>query len=589
MIDDAKLIENGTPFHTDICIIGGGAAGISLAVEFLGHEYSVLIVESGAFARDAETQALYEGDVVDETLHSPLHTYRQRRFGGSTTIWGGRCTPLDPIDFEQRAYMPASGWPFGYETLLPYYVRANELCEAGEFAYSVRSAFPQGMRPIIEGFVSDRITTNTLERFSCPTDFARRYNHRLMAVRNIRVLLNANCTEIHLSPDGVRVDSITVRTLTGRRFSISASYVVLATGGLEVARLLLASRGVHTNGIGNDRDLVGRYYMCHVAGTLGALTINGPSSCVHHGYELSPDGIYCRLRIAFPAFVQRELGIGNFIARLHHPRITDPAHRSGPLSALYLAKHLIAYEYGKRLYGDDPATWADWIRHFRNVVTDPLATTDFVVHLVRKRFLARRKFPSIIVRPPSGQFSIDYHAEQEPNPESRVQLGTRYDRLGMPQLRVDWRYSSTDVRTVAEAFRVLAEEFARSGCARLEYSPETLERSMIRDGAYGGHHIGTARMGASPSTSVVDSDCRVHGVHNLFIAGSAVFPTSGQANPTLTIVALALRLAEHLKRSPDRPVAQVRTQYHKVSQRADAAIPSVSEVLEKQSSASLLR
>src|SRR5512147_3296178 len=117
MIDDAKLIENGTPFHTDICIIGGGAAGISLAVEFLGHEYSVLIVESGAFARDAETQALYEGDVVDETLHSPLHTYRQRRFGGSTTIWGGRCTPLDPIDFEKRPYMPASGWPFGYETL----------------------------------------------------------------------------------------------------------------------------------------------------------------------------------------------------------------------------------------------------------------------------------------------------------------------------------------------------------------------------------------------------------------------------------------------------------------------------------------
>jgi choline dehydrogenase-like flavoprotein len=124
---------------------------------------------------------------------------------------------------------------------------------------------------------------------------------------------------------------------------------------------------------------------------------------------------------------------------------------------------------------------------------------------------------------------------------------------------------------------------------RLDYDPDALERSMVRDGAYGGHHIGTARMGASPSTSVVDSDCRVHGVHNLFIAGSAVFPTSGQANPTLTIVALALRLADHLKRSAGRPLARVEMGGQEPSQRADAANPSVSEVLEKPSSASLLR
>jgi choline dehydrogenase-like flavoprotein len=229
------------------------------------------------------------------------------------------------------------------------------------------------------------------------------------------------------------------------------------------------------------------------------------------------------------------------------------------------------------------------IAHVRNVATEPFTTADFVLHLVRKRFLAPRKFPSIIVQPPSGRFSIDFHAEQQPNPESRVQLGTQHDKLGMPRLRVDWHYSSTDIHTVAEAFRMMAEELARSGCGRLEYQPDTLEQSMVRDGAYGGHHIGTARMGASPSTSVVNSDCRVHGLHNLFIASSAVFPTSGQANPTLTIVALALRLADHLKRLAGGPLAQVQTQNQELSQRADAAIPSERGVLEKQSIASLLR
>ena len=190
-------------------------------------------------------------------------------------------------------------------------------------------------------------------------------------------------------------------------------------------------------------------------------------------------------------------------------------------------------------------------------MTHPVSTADFVFHLVRKRLLAARKFPSIIVRPRSGQFSIDFLAEQQPNPESRVQLGTRHDRLGMPRLRVDWRYSSIDIHTVAEAFRMMAEEVTRTGCGRLDYQPDTLEQSMMRDGAYGGHHIGIARMGASPSTSVVDSDCRVHGLHNLFITGSAVFPTSGQANPTLTIVALTLRLADHLKRLAGRPLARI--------------------------------
>lgn len=589
MIESARLIDDGVCLRADICIVGAGAAGITLALQFVRRNVSVILIESGDFKRNEQAQALYEGDVADEQLHSPLNTYRERRFGGSTTIWGGRCVPFDPIDFEQRPYMPESGWPFGYETVLPYYPRANDLCEAGDFEYSAKATFPEGMPPLIEGFASDRVTTDRLERFSCPTNFAGRYGHRLADSGHIRVLLNANCAGIHLSATGDRAERITVKTLAGRSFSIAASYFVLATGGLEVVRLLLASRDIQTAGIGNGSGLVGRYYMCHIAGTLGTLSVSKPGGTVSHGYEMSPDGIYCRRRIALLESTQQDLGIGNFIARLHHPRITQPQHRSGSLSALYLAKFLIPYEYGKRLHGEEKASWLNWLAHVRNVLAEPVTTGRFVLHLAMTRFLAERKFPSIIVPPPSGQYSIDFHAEQEPLFESRVQLGTEVDALGMPRLHVDWRYSPFDVRTVAAGFRVLAEEFARSGCGRLEYQQDTLEELMVRDGAYGGHHIGTTRMGASEATGVVDSNCRIHSVANLFVASSSVFPTSSQANPTLTIVALALRLADHIRALHDRPTPVVESRPQPFSQRADLAMPSAAGVSENASSSPLFR
>jgi choline dehydrogenase-like flavoprotein len=572
MIDDAKRLEDGARLSCDICVVGAGAAGISLALEFVHRHHSVLVLESGALTADESTQSLYQGEVSDAKLHSPPHTYRQRRFGGSTTVWGGRCVPFDPIDFEKRSYLPGSGWPITYEDVLSYYPRANELCEAGTFAYTAGTAFPEGMRPMIDGFESNKISTNTLERFSCPTDFGRRYKHRLAASRRVRVLLNANCTELHTSSDGNRVDQLIVRTLTGKRITVEAGNVVLAVGGLEVPRLLLASRQTQRAGIGNATDHVGRYYMCHMAGTLGALTINGPRSRVYHDYERSPEGVYCRRRLAITEAAQRELGIGNFVARLHHPRIPNPAHRTGALSALYLGKRFVSYEYSKRLHGEEAGSWPDWLRHVRNVVADPFNTAGFVLHLARKRALAERKFPTIIVRPRNGRFSIDFHAEQVPNADSRVVLGERRDRLGTPQLYIDWRHTALDIHTVAASFQIMAAELAGSGCGRLDYDPETLEELVMRDGAFGGHHIGTTRMSASRSSGVVDADCRVHDVSNLFVASSSVFPTSSQANPTLTIVALALRLADHLRKLADRP-ATIRSPREEPSQRADAAMP----------------
>jgi choline dehydrogenase-like flavoprotein len=547
MIDDARHVPDGATLDADLCIVGAGAAGIALALEFVHGGASVLLLESGGRAPEPDTQVLYEGVVADERLHAPAHRYRARVFGGSTSIWGGRCTPFEPLDFEPGAAMAHGGWPLGADALDPYYARATRLCEAGDPHYTAATALGAGP-PMIEGFAGEHFTADTLERFSCPTNFAARYGARLAASRYVNVLLHANVTEVRLDAAGRRVDHLVVRTLSGNRFTARARAVVLAVGGLETPRLLLASRGPsHPAGIGNRHDVVGRYYMCHLAGTLGRVRF-APHVRVSHGYELADDGVYCRRRFALRPDARRRLGLRGFAARLHHPRITDPAHRSGALSLLYLARAFVPWEYARRLHGGERAGAAGWLRHARNVLLDLPATLAFGLHLLRERRLAERKFPSIVVRPPAGTYSLDIHAEQEPHPASRVTLKeSARDALDMPRLRIDWRYTPADVASVQRALALLAQDLARGGLGTLDYGPAEVEAELTRYGAYGGHHIGTARMGKDPRQSVVDANCRVHGVAGLYLAGSAVFPTSGHANPTLPLVALALRLAAHLK------------------------------------------
>jgi hypothetical protein len=337
-------------------------------------------------------------------------------------------------------------------------------------------------------------------------------------------------------------------------------------GGIETPRLLLTSDDVHTGGIGNTNDLVGRYYMCHIAGTIGSLQVNGPGDTVWHGYDVAADGTYCRRRISLRPEVQASLGLGNAVFRLHHPRIADPRHRTGPLSAIFLAQRFISYEYSKRLVSDVPPGPTTWLRHGLNAVTDPFSTARFLGHWLRDRTMAERKFPSVIIRPRTNLFSLDFHAEQAPNPDSRIGLAAAVDRFGNRQVRIDWRYNRQDVETVSRSFDLLRDDLAEQsiGTLTLARDESDIEMVMRRDGAYGGHHIGTTRMGASELTGVVDRDCKIFGVNNLYVAGSAAFPTSSQANPTLTIVAMALRLAGHLGTTVTR-VPVVRTEQPSVT------------------------
>ena len=531
MIDQAERIEDGAEVCAEVCVVGGGPAGIALSLSLAEAGHQVVLLEAGRWRRDALAQSLYEGELAN-ALHSPPERFRMRGLGGSSTRWGGRCMPLDPIDFEPREWVADSGWPIGFEDLRAHYQAASEWVEAGPFA---------GLRSAV-------LCTHSLERFSCPTDFGRRYGPRLAASRQVQVLLGAVCTGLALDAGGRAVQAVRVRALQGgQRLTVRARLVVLAAGALETARLLLASRDVAPQGVGNDHDQVGRRYMCHIAANVGTLTLSGLPSEVRHGYERSPEGVYCRRRLNLSHACQREHRLLNAVARLHFPSVTDPAHGSGVLSGLVLARRFISYEYGRRAQGE-ALPLRRLLGHLANVWRDRADTAAFLRHWLVHRTLAARKFPSVILPNHANRFSLELQGEQVPDPDSRVTLGASRDALGLPCLRIDWRYQAQDIDSLSRTLALMGAELARQGAGRLEVAHDSLEQDLLRYGAYGGHHLGTARMGNDPRRSVVDGDTRVHGVDNLFVTGGAVFPTCGQANPTLTIVALALRLGAHLKR-----------------------------------------
>jgi choline dehydrogenase-like flavoprotein len=554
MILESSDLPSAEPVRASVCVVGTGAAGIAVALELEKAGVSVLLLEAGGEQKEDSVHDAYKGKILNAN-HPPAEDYRERRLGGTTTLWSGRCVPFDPIDFEERPWMEMSGWPISGDDLLPFYPHANELVEAGEFDYCADTAFDHPLKPMIAGFESKVFTTNTMERFSCPTNFGWRYRARLAASTLIRLVLHAAVTKIELGQDGTVVSGLDVRTPSGERLAVDADEYVLAMGGLEAPRLMLASNDVHSKGIANESGVLGRYYMAHLAGTAGRFRPRGGTKSVYNNYDISDDGVYTRRRIAMRPEVQRERGIGNCVARLHHTRINDPSHGSGVLSTFRLGRAAVPQKFVSRIE-DEKMSVTDVLHHSMNVIREIPSVVGFARNMVFHRILADRKFPSVVVKPRGG-YSLDFHSEQSPNWNSQVRLGTERDALGMPRLEVDWRYSDMDLKTVGTFLELFGTEVHRSGVGIFAFDSAQVELEMVRYGAYPGHQLGTTRMSADPRHGVVDSECRVHGVANLHIAGAAVFATSSQANPTLTMLALALRLAERLRVKTTAPALEM--------------------------------
>lgn len=544
MIGTSSEIEAGQALECEICIVGAGAAGVTLALELAKHGREVILLEAGGLKHDRRVQRLYAGTVASPAVHLPPDTDRARRLGGTTSLWGGRCIPLDPIDLEKRDYVPLSGWPISYDELTSNYERAHVYCQCGSTDYDATTALPDGTRPMIPGLDDDDLITSSLERWSPPTDFGKVYRNALRSSRCVHVLLNSVCLELECGESGRTVGKLHVSTPEGKRFAVRAQTTVLCGGGLEVTRLLLVSDGIHREGLGNETGWLGRGYMCHVRGVIARLQLNAGTPIIF-GYERDADGVYCRRRFSIAAPAQRRDRLLNINMMLDRSLIGDPAHRSGMLSLAFMAKSLLGKS--QEIVSGGTKSYF-YLRHLANILSGSPEILSVLPGWFRARFVAGRRIPSILPVSKENNYHLYYQSEQIPNSDSRVVLSDTRDELGVPRLHIDFRITEQDCDSIFRAHELMNRALRSSGIGRITYTSEHPREDIYLHQAVLGHHLGTTRMAHNPRCGVVDENCRVHGIDNLFIASGAVFPTSGQANPTLSIVALAIRLADHLQR-----------------------------------------
>jgi choline dehydrogenase-like flavoprotein len=526
----------------DICIIGAGPVGISLALELASRGRSVVLLESGDIHASEDAQRLSDAEIFNSQVHVPMDIAVERSLGGTSNLWGGRCVPFEPIDFERRPGIAHSGWPISMADISPYLPQACNYIGCG--ASNFDNKLPN-FRPADSSFLFERI-----ERWSKQPRFRIMYRQTLQDSHRINVRTRATVSGLEFATDG-KVSAVQLHGPGNTRASLRARAIVLAAGGLESTRLLLAARQTDQNRFGGDEGPLGRYYMGHLYGIAANIELNAADVDAGIDYFRDIDGFYVRRRFTPSMELQRRMNLTNVSLWPDYPLLRDPAHRSGVLSLAYLAlsippvgRIIVAESIRQHYVGGVTKR----LPHILNVLRDLRRTTGFLPSFLYRRYLSSHRMPGFFQRNIARQYALRFHAEHLPNPDSRVILSEKRDAYGLPRLAVDLRYSLADADPLIRSHDCFAEWLEQTGIGTMKWLVPREERShYILSQCYDGHHqIGTTRMSENPRTGVVDKDCRVFGSPNLFVAGSSVFPTSGEANPTLTSVALAIRLAEHL-------------------------------------------
>ena len=524
LIRDLRRFSDTRMFDCSVCIVGGGPAGLTLATELANTSLRVIVVESGGDSReDAFAAGLNEIESIGAPRVMNQQLVRNRVLGGSSLTWFGRCISLDAIDFEHRDWVPHSGWPLSPDDLEPYRERSAEYLGLDP---ALPQAFPEGsilsecLRPEMNSDLR-AVMWQFSSRSSIHKDYVR-FGLRFKSLHspNVQVLTHATLTQIETTRDGSHVASLEISTPEGKLHRIRAGQVVLCGGGIENARMLLASNRIDSAGVGNRHGNVGRFFMDHPRTTVGTFSPEAaPLVQRELGLFQAAPGVRAQCGMALSSNVQRREGLLNCAAWTTQHVADDDAWRSLRVVSLGNGdKRLAAAKV--ILENADQIALGLWQK------------------FVRGQGLTRKL----------KQLDLDVMVEQVPDSESRIRLSSRKDALGVPLSQIDWKISELECRSVIRLSHAINDALKRAelpGATLVDWVRNGRpEDAVFRDSA---HPLGATRMAERAEDGVVDPDGKVFGVDNLYIAGSSIFPTGGHANPTLAIVALALRLADHLR------------------------------------------
>ena len=483
MISETLDPTSSDPLEYDVCIIGAGPAGISLALAFDKTRFRVCLLEAGGMHPPVlDDEHPYQGINIGRP-YDMVRT-RLRFFGGTSNHWGGWCRPLDDVDFMARDYIPLSGWPMRRQDLLPYYEKALEICEVNTGGLGLAAFQAQHKKESLLHNKADFLVNKSFF-FSPPTRFGTRYESVIRSSKQIDCFLNSTVVEL-VQPNG-EVEAVVVRR-AGQDIRIKARYIVIATGGIEAPRLLLHSNRHNPQGLGNKGDFVGRCFSDHPGWVTANVAL--PDDSQYHLRKLpSNSSVTELLQLSFDDQTLLENRLVNFGISMRSIKTTSQSEE--------IIDSLTALERG----GNQ----------------------------------SNASLMSLMIR-----------FEPTPNPNSRVLLGEEADSYGMRRVILDWRINDIEIESLERITWMLNKLLGGQHLGRIKLRVESVTAAKFRS-SYQAHHLGTARMANDEQQGVVNANCRVHGSENLFVAGSAVFPTFGFANPTLTIVALASRLAEHIQ------------------------------------------
>ena len=503
MIYDLNKLKDN-PFKDklfDICIIGGGAAGITLAM-YLKKDFDIFLLEGGGLEFSDESQEIYKGKNTGHEYFE-LDESRARWLGGSTNWWGGWSKPLDSCDFKKRDFVKYSGWPIEKTDLDPYDKEARSIVNLPKEPQSINY---KGWTDILEK--GDKDLNEFKFRWSYPaTNFRDKYRSELENRANLACFVNANLTDMTLSDNLSNIKNIEIKNYRSQVFGAKAKIYILATGGIENARLLLNFNKQCKNGIGNNNDLLGRFFSDHPHYVTGSYIVDDEIAKIFASKKPERMDEFRTTFFKPSEKFQKLQKVLNFELRVE------------PSFKLYSSKDT-----------------------FKEKLRSTLCSTDWSRNILESRC--------------HYDGAIRISAEQVPNPESRVTIGSEVDTLGLRRAVLSWNFQEMDKSTFRKATMRFAKLFAERNLGRVKIDDWILSNDEKLPGfpqeVGGNHHMGTTRMGATPSEGVVDKDQKVFGINNLYVAGSSVFTTVGYVNPTFTIIQMSLRLADHINTKKTR-------------------------------------